>query len=239
MSRQIFSDIISSGKTDKNGKMKLFSAVQWMQDCSVLDFMADSTFCEWLRANRVTPVVNFRQLEVLRVPKLCEKITCSSHVYDIRGAFGYRNTAIYDADGKACYKSWSIAAFVNLETGRLSRISADMPGTSEWLPRLNMTYGSRKIVLPDVQATPLEPYRVQRNDIDYNNHVNNAQYIRMALEYLPEDFQVAGLRVDYKKPVLPGSVISPSIILGDDVAYVLLAVDGTICCVVEFSGASS
>ena len=231
-----FHDIVSAGKTDSNGQMKLFSALQWMQDCSVLSFMEDAAFCEWLAANHVTPVVNFRQLEV--VPSLKEKLTCSTYVYDIQGSFGYRNTAIYDAQGNPCYKSWVIAAFVNLESGRLSRIPKERQTALQFPPRLDMTYSSRKIVLPDTPLTPMAPFRVQRNDIDYNNHVNNAQYIRMALEYLPEAFQVSGLRVEYKRPVMPGSMISPSVIYGADTVYVVLAVEETACCVVEFTARS-
>ncbi len=204
----------------------------------MLSFMEDTAFCEWLSANHATPVVNFRQLEVLRVPSLREKLTCTSYVYDIQGSFGYRNTAIYDAQGNACYKSWSIAAFVNLENGRLNRIPKERLAELQFPPRLDMTYGSRKIVLPDAPMIYPEPFRVQRNDIDYNNHVNNAQYIRMAAEYLPEDFPVCGLRVEYKRPVLPGSVISPSVIYGADAVYVALAVEETICCVVEFTARS-
>ena len=79
---------------------------------------------------------------------------------------------------------------------------------------------------------------MRRDDIDYNNHVNNAQYIRMALECLPEDFEVRGLRVDYRKPVMPGSCITPSIAYGANTAYVVLAVEETVCCVVEFTARS-
>ena len=238
MNMPVFSNIVSSSNTDKNGNMKLFSAVQWMQDCSVISFMEDTAFCEWLGKHGATPVVSFRQLEVLRVPQLRERLTCTSHVYDIQGAFGYRNTAIYDAQGNPCYMSWSIAAFVNLQTGRMSRIPREAQGALQFPPRLNMTYAPRKIILPATPLVQLESFRVQRNDIDYNNHVNNAQYIRMALEYLPEDFQVGGLRVDYRKPVLPGSIITPGIAYGANAAYVVLAVEETACCVVEFSALS-
>lgn len=93
MNTPSYSRIVSSSNTDKHGNMKLFSALQWMQDCSVIDFMEDSDFCEWLQANHVTPLVNFRQIEVVRVPVLREKLTCSTHVFDLQGAFGYRNTA--------------------------------------------------------------------------------------------------------------------------------------------------
>lgn len=235
MTRRSFPLIVSSSHTDKNGNMKLFSAVQWMQDCSVISFMGDTAFCEWLNENNATPLVNFRQLEVLRVPGLQEKLTCVSYVYDVQGAFGYRNTAIYDAQGQACYKSWLIAAYVNLATGRLSKISSEVLSKLQFQPRLDMTYGSRKIMLPDSPLTPLEPIRVMRNDIDYNNHVNNAQYIRMALECLPEDFQVGGMRVEYRKAVMPGSTITPSIVYAGNTASIVMAVDGTVCCVVEFS----
>ena len=235
MTRRSFPLIVSSSHTDKNGNMKLFSAVQWMQDCSVISFMGDTDFCEWLDENNATPLVNFRQLEVLRVPRLQEKLTCVSYVYDVQGAFGYRNTAIYDAQGQACYKSWLIAAYVNLATGRLSKISSEVLSKLQFQPRIEMTYGSRKIALPDAPMTPLAPIRVMRDDIDYNNHVNNAQYIRMALECLPEDFQVGGMRVEYKKTVSPGSTIIPSIAFSANTAFIVMEAAGSICCVVEFT----
>ena len=235
MNMPTFSNIVSSGNSDRNGNMKLFSAVQWMQDCSVISFMEDAEFCKWLREHDATPVVSFRQLEVLRVPGLKERLTCSTHVYDLQGAFGYRNTAIYDAQGKPCYMSRTIAAFVNPATGRMSRISREVQNSLQFPPRLEMSYDSRKIVLPETPLTPLAPFRVQRDDIDYNNHVNNAQYIRMALEYIPEDFTVRGMRVEYKKTVLPGSIITPAVTYGPNAAYVVLAVEGAVCCVVEFT----
>ena len=235
MDKLTFSSIVSSGQTDRNGKMKLFSALQWMQDCSVIDFMKDAAFCEWLQENQVTPVITFRELEVLRVPSLMEELTCTSFVYDVQGAMGYRNTAIYDAQGNACYKTWVLAAYANLETGRLSRIPREVQDALQFPPRLDMSYGPRKITLPDAPLTPLAPIQVQRNDIDYNNHVNNAQYIRMALELLPEELEVVGLRVEYRKAVMPGSSISPSIVYSPGTAHVVLAVEDAVCCVIEFT----
>lgn len=238
MDKHTFSSIVSSSQTDSKGNMKLFSALQWMQDCSVIAFMSDTSFCEWLQANQVTPVVNFRQLEVLRVPRLMEKLTCSTYVYEVQGAFGYRNTAIYDEQGTPCYMSWVIACYANLETGRLSRIPREVQNTLQLPPRLEMTYGTRKIALPDAPLQPLAPIPVQQNDIDYNNHVNNAQYIRMALECLPEDFQIGSLRVEYKKAVSPGSTIMPSIAFSANTACIIMEVEGSICCVVEFTARS-
>ena len=37
-------------------------------------------------------------------------------------------------------------------------------------------------------------------DIDLNRHMNNARYVETAQEYLPYDFVVRRLRVEYKAP---------------------------------------
>ena len=44
-----------------------------------------------------------------------------------------------------------------------------------------------------------EPFPVRRYNIDTNEHVNNCQYVQMAMEMLPGDINVHQLRVDYKK----------------------------------------
>ena len=47
--------------------------------------------------------------------------------------------------------------------------------------------------------------------LDTNGHVNNAQYIYMAMEYVEDDFAVSQLRVDYQKSATYGDVIYPII----------------------------
>ena len=48
-----------------------------------------------------------------------------------------------------------------------------------------MEYESRKIALPK-EAKELESFPVRRYHIDTNEHVNNCQYVQMALESLPK-----------------------------------------------------
>ena len=53
-----------------------------------------------------------------------------------------------------------------------------------------MTYGERRIIVPkDAEFKVHEPVAVTHNDIDYNGHMNNANYIRIANEYLPEGYK--------------------------------------------------
>lgn len=228
-------EVVTPSKTDCHGRMKLFSAIQLMQDCSEMWKNSEPAFLQFLQDSQGAQLLNFRYLDILRVPQLGEELTCTTGVYGAQGAFGYRNTAIYDAAGNPCYLSWCIGAFVSARTGGLMRIPQAVVEQMTVDPQLPMTYGSRKIVLPDTEPIPMPSIAVQRNDIDYNRHVNNAQYVRMALECLPEEFEPATMRVEYKRPVAPGAVIAPSLILQPTASYVQLRVGETLCAVVEFT----
>ena len=50
-----------------------------------------------------------------------------------------------------------------------------------------------------------------KDDIDYNRHMNNANYLRMAMELLPDDFQARNLRMEYRVPAKLGDSLTPII----------------------------
>lgn len=225
---------VCASMTDRHGSLKLFSAIQMMQDCSEYWKESEPDFRKCLEENGAAQLLVFRQVEILRVPRLYEKLTCSTSVFDCKGANGFRNTIISDAAGKPCYISWSQGAFVNVTNGRLLRVPAEVIARLRLSPRYEMNYRSRKIELPDGNRILLPPVSVQLNDIDYNQHVNNAQYIRMALEYVPEDFEIASMRVEYKHPVRYGASLQPCLIEHPDALYVLLSEADKVCCIIEF-----
>lgn len=68
---------------------------------------------------------------------------------------------------------------------------------------LDIPYEGRKIRLPE-ETDDLEAFPVRKYHIDTNEHVNNCQYVQMALEFLPDDLQIAQLRVEYKKATCTG-----------------------------------
>ena len=225
---------VCASMTDRHGRLKLFSAIQLMQDCSEYWKESEPEFRKCLEENEAAQLLVFRQVEILRVPKLYEKLVCSTSVFDCKGANGFRNTIISDSVGNPCYISWSQGAFVNARNGRLLRIPAEVIARLQLSPRYEMNYRSRKIELPDGKRIPMPPLPVQHNDIDYNQHVNNAQYIRMALEYVPEGVEIAALRVEYKRPVRYGASLQPCLLEHPHALYVVLSEGDKACCVIEF-----
>ena len=101
-------------------------------------------------------------------------------------------------------------------------------------PQLEMNYKDRRIILPKTEGEVLEPVKVLRADIDYNRHLNNANYVRMAMELLPEDFVVSGLRVEYRIAAKLGDMLVPTIYKNDAVTIVSLSIGEDVSAIIEF-----
>jgi acyl-ACP thioesterase len=74
-----------------------------------------------------------------------------------------------------------------------------------------------------------------RADIDYNRHVNNANYIRMAMELLPEDFVVKGLRVEYRVAAKLGNSLTPTLFQIENGYIIELSIGSEASALVEFT----
>ena len=149
--------------------------------------------------------------------------------------FGFRNTFIYDVAGKPCYRTWSMGAFVDKQTGKLKRVDEPTIATLTLEPQLEMTYRDRRIILPQEGGRELAPVQVMRADIDYNRHMNNANYIRIAMELLPNDFEISGLRVEYRVAAKLGDMLVPTMFTTPDAIIIALAAEGETCAIIEFS----
>ena len=55
-----------------------------------------------------------------------------------------------------------------------------------------------------------EAFAVQKHHLDTNHHVNNCQYIQMAMDYLPADFKIHQMRAEYKQQARLYDVICPA-----------------------------
>ena len=102
----------------------------------------------------------------------------------------------------------SIWVFMDLEKGRPARPAPEYIDAYGIEEPLEMPYEGRKIELP-AEAREREPFPVRKYHIDTNEHVNNCQYVQMALEMLPGDIQIRQARVDYKKSAVLGDMIRP------------------------------
>ena len=182
----------------------------------------------------MTQLLATRQVEIIRVPEYKEELTVTSTIYGMKPMFGFRNTFIYDAQGNPCYKTWSMGAFVDKSAGKLKRVDDPTIASMKLEPQLEMNYKERRIILPKTEGEVMEPIKVLRADIDYNRHMNNANYIRMAMELLPESFVVRGLRVEYRIAAKLGDELTPTLYKTDDGIIVSLSLGKEVSALMEF-----
>ena len=64
--------------------------------------------------------------------------------------------------------------------------------------------------MPD-EMEEQESFQVAKQHLDINHHVNNARYIKMAEEYLPEGFVIEEMQAEYKKAAMLHDVIVPRV----------------------------
>ncbi|MBQ9585479.1 MAG: hypothetical protein IJR20_05720, partial [Muribaculaceae bacterium] len=200
---------VTTSSCDCNGKLKIFSALQMMQDCSEMWIESEPTVKKFFNDQNMAQLLATRQVEIVRLPLFKEDLTVTTSVYEVKPMFGFRNTFIRDAQGVPCLKTWSMGAFVDLSTGRLKRIDEATIASIAINDKQDMNYRDRRIILPHEGDVTLDPVRVMRADIDYNRHMNNAHYVRIAMELLPEDFEVKGMRMEYRVPAKLGDQLTP------------------------------
>ena len=206
--RYEFEGRVRYSEIDHRGTMTLPALINYFQDSSTFQSEAIGLGMDRLKHDRKAWVLSYWQVIVERYPQMCEKITTGTFATEFKGLYGNRNFYMKDGSGELIARANSIWAFMDLEKGRPVRPTAehiDPYGTCE---PLDMPYEERKIALPE-QSEAGEPFPVRKYHIDTNEHVNNCQYVQMALEMVPGDIQVRQLRVDYKKSAVLGDMIYP------------------------------
>ena len=226
---------VTTSTCDSEGRLKLYSALQMMQDCSEMWIDSEPGVKRYFSEQNMAQLLATRQVEIIRTPEYKEELTVTSSVYGMKPMFGFRNTYIYDAEGKPCYKTWSMGAFVDKGTGKLKRVDDATIASMKLEPQLEMNYRDRRIMLPKEGGERLDAVTVLRADIDYNRHMNNANYVRVAMELLPEDFIVKGLRVEYRVAAKLGDMLTPTIYQIEDGIIVSLSMGNDVCAIIEFT----
>lgn len=203
-----FGSRIRYSETDSEGKLTMASLINYFQDCSTFQSEDIGLGLDYLREQKLVWVLSFWQIVVERYPVLCEKVSIGTQPYDIRGFLGYRNFAMIDEAGEYVAKANSLWSLLNVETGRPCQVPELM--REKYVPgeKLDMEYAPRKIAVPE-RGICHEPVIVKQHHLDTNHHVNNQQFIDIAMDYLPEGFCIRELRAEYRKQAFLDDIFIP------------------------------
>ena len=181
-------------------------------------------------------VLSSWQIVVNRYPKLGEKVKIVTLPYELKVFLGYRNFAMLDEQGEYLAKANSLWSLLDVGTGKPVMVNEAMHKGYEIDEKLDMEYAPRKIAVPE-GGELLEPIVVKKHHLDTNHHVNNGQYVNIAMEYLPDDFVIRQMRAEYKKQAFLDDVLHPYVVSTEN-DYVICLQDeaGKPYVSVEFQG---
>ncbi len=191
----------------------------------------------YLKEHNMAWVLVSWQIFTDHMPKLGELITVRTWAYDFNSFYGLRNLEMIDGSGNRA--AWANSVWVLMDTKnvrpvRVPDLLIERYGQEE---KLDMPYAPRRIRVPEGGAE-MEPFTIHRGHLDSNHHVNNGQYIQMALDYLPEGFDLYETRVEYVKQTFLGDVIRPLVVKEKDDNHITVSLrkeDERACAIVRFS----
>lgn len=213
---------IRYSESNSDSRLTYHALLNYLQDSSTLHSEELGESGAQLFEQNLAWILSFWQVCIEEMPKESQDITVSTWPYETKGLFGLRNFCIENDKGEKIVKANSIWVLIDTRTGRPIRITDEVSSHYPSEPKLEMDYCDRKIAVPK-EYIEKEPIIVPKYFIDTNNHMNNAKYVMVAEEYLPEDFQVKEIRVEYKTAAVLGDVIVPRVAVQENEVTVVLA----------------
>lgn len=206
-----FKSKVRYSEIDSEGRLTLYAILNYLQDASTFHSEELNLGIVYLSEKKLAWVLSYWQVDVLRYPKLGEEIEIGTFPYEFKGFLGYRNFVIKDSEGNILVKANSIWTLMDIQKGRPSKPTSEMLSGYTLEPKISMEYLERKIVIPDTEVQTMDKLMIRKHNIDTNQHVNNAQYVLIAMDYLEDLQRVTRLQAEYKKSALLGNVIVPSV----------------------------
>ena len=206
-----FDSKVRYSETDSEGKLTIGALLNYFQDSCTFQSEEIGLGVEYAEREHHAWVLSAWQIVVDRYPKLCEEVTVGTFPYDFKGFLGSRNFVLMTGDGTCLAKANSLWTLLSTDTGRPQMPSEKMLASYPLEEKLDMDYAPRKIAIAEGGETK-EILVVKKHHLDTNHHVNNVQYVNMAMEYLPEHFVVTQMRAEYKMQAFLDDVLIPYVV---------------------------
>ena len=227
---------IRYSEVDQNERLLIDHLADYFQDCTIYhDDSVGMGLGYWHERGAMWVTTSWKIL-FFDMPHCCDYVKVRTDAINCRGFVGIRNFTLRAAEsGKMLAAAFAKFALLDAKTGQPVRIRPEEGkayGKNEPIP---MEEEKQHIVLPD-DAEVKEAITVGIHHLDPNHHVNNVQYIVMAMRYLPEGFVPKMMRFSYHRSALLGDVMIPKIAYRDhEVTGMFLREDGEMYAAFRFT----
>lgn len=226
--------LITYSQVDNAGRISLSSLVNYFQDAATLDGESCGVGLKYLISNHMSWLLSYWQIVFDKMPMYNDKLEIKSIPYEIKGPFGHRCFLVKNYKGEVLVRAYSLWTLADMSAGKALRVPPEIANAYITGPKIDMDYEPRKLKIPE-GGEKMEAFQVGLHMLDTNQHVNNAQYVNIAQNYLPKDFEIGQMRVEYKAQAKLGDTMVPRIVeYGDRLAIALEDENGSEYAAVEF-----
>ena len=209
-----FDGRIRYSETDSSGKLTIVSLINYFQDCSTFHSEDLGLGLGYLAEKHLVWVLSSWQIVVERYPKLCEHVKIGTQPYEFKSFLGFRNFVMMTEEGEYLAKANTLWSLLNTDTWKPAALPNEMIEGYVLSDRIEMDYAPRRIAVPEGGGSR-ETIVIKEHHLDTNNHVNNGQFVNMAMEFLPPEFAIRQMRAEYKKQALLDDVLYPYVVEED------------------------
>ncbi len=229
---------IGYSKIGSNRQLTLSAVVDYFQDASTLEAEDCGKNLEWMQAHHLAWIISSWEFRIMRMPSLGEKIKVATVPYEMKGFYGLRNYWLMDEQGEMLVAANSYWILMDTEKMRPCKVDEELSASFQMGEKLEYDWMSRKIPEP-MEGEPFPEVKVPYYFLDTNKHMNNARYVELAMEYLPEQMRegkgFSRVRVAYKQSALLGEKIYPEVTRqGEKVVVHLKTEKNSTYAIVEF-----
>ena len=192
-----------------NGEMLLGAVVDCFQNVFHFEAEDASLDIQNLKKMNLGWFIYFWQIDIDRYPKCGEDITIGTFVYEDRGSSEGRNFYIKSASDDIIIRANSVWSLVDLTKLQIVRIPNQVMDRNRKMheDKLDMEYLGRRIRYNgECSIQKVGEHIVNRLELDSNRHLNNSEYVKIALASIANfaPSSVFRLCIEYRKQAVEG-----------------------------------
>ena len=121
-----FNSRIRYSECGADGYLTIVALLNYFQDCSTFQSEDLGVGVAALHDRGTLWVVNSWQIDIMRLPRLCDRVGIYTRPYDCRGFFGKRNFYMKSEDGEYLAKADSLWTYISAKDATPVRIDRDI-----------------------------------------------------------------------------------------------------------------
>lgn len=229
--KMIFSEkkVLSSAYIDSEAKLGVSQTILLIQDA--FSQLYGQLKCDGVIFKKLGYywVLMKNKIKFFEKPEWNSKIKISSFPVDCAGFRTHVNTEIKDFQGNTVALSNQEICLLDIEKKRPVKIS-QVPYPQEGFPEAVYLEPYEKFDVPDEEYSEVYTQVVRQQHIDMSHHVNNVEYVRLALNVFSVDFmekhKFDTVEVHYNSEALEGQTLNILMAEKENSAFIRIAENG-------------